>query len=122
MNSWLIPSIAGFAAGIAGALGLGGGSVLLLYLTLFAGVAQRQAQGINLIFFIPCALTAVIIHSRSSLIRWREALPCAVVGLLGAISGYTLSGILDERLLRTFFALFLLALGIRELFRRHNAR
>jgi len=118
MNGWIITTIAGFIAGIAGALGLGGGSVLLLYLTMFAGVAQRQAQGINLIFFIPCAVTALIVHSRSKLIVWREALPCAAVGLFGSFGGYALSGMLDESLLRMLFAIFLLVLGVRELFRR----
>lgn len=118
MRDWLIASIAGFAAGIAGALGLGGGSVLLLYLTIFAGVAQRQAQGINLIFFIPCAITALLVHSRSRLISWQEALPCAAVGLLGSVGGYMLSGWFDESTLRIFFAVFLLVLGLRELFHR----
>ena len=46
---------AGFAAGALGAMGLGGGSVLILYLTLCAGLPQLQAQGINLTFFLPCA-------------------------------------------------------------------
>lgn len=122
MNGWLVATAAGFAAGIAGALGLGGGSVLLLYLTIFAGVAQRQAQGINLIFFIPCAITALLVHSRSRLISWRDALPCAAVGLLGSVGGYMLSGWFDESTLRTFFAIFLLALGLRELFHRSKER
>ena len=122
MNGWILTTIAGFVAGIAGALGLGGGSVLLLYLTMFAGVAQRQAQGINLIFFIPCAITALIVHSRSRLIQWREALPCAAVGLFGSVGGYMLSGLLDESILRMIFAVFLLVLGVREMFRRPSSQ
>lgn len=122
MSGWLIAAAAGFASGIAGALGLGGGSVLLLYLTIFAGVSQRQAQGINLIFFIPCAITALLVHSRSRLISWQEALPCAAVGLLGSVGGYMLSGWFDESTLQVFFAIFLLALGLRELFHRSDAR
>lgn len=122
MSGWIVTTLAGFAAGVAGALGLGGGSVLLLYLTMFAGVAQRQAQGINLIFFIPCAVVALFMHSRSKLVRWREALPSAAVGLLGSFGGYTLGGILDEDVLRMIFAIFLLVLGVRELFAPRTAQ
>ncbi len=121
MSGWIITTLAGFVAGIAGALGLGGGSVLLLYLTMFAGVAQRQAQGINLIFFIPCAAVAILMHSRSRLICWREVFPCAVAGLFGSLAGYTLSGLLDESLLRMIFAVFLLILGVHELLSRPAA-
>ena len=45
--------IIGFLAGFAGGLGVGGGGILLLYLTAFAGVEQLSAQGINLLFFLP---------------------------------------------------------------------
>ncbi len=117
MSGWIAATVAGVVAGIAGALGLGGGSVLLLYLTMFAGVPQRQAQGINLIFFIPCAVVALFMHSRSKLVRWRDALPSAAVGLVGSFGGYAVSGILDESLLRSIFAIFLLVLGVREFFR-----
>ena len=54
--------IAGFISGTAGALGLGGGGILVIYLTVFAGVEQFQAQGINLLFFIPSAAIAVFLH------------------------------------------------------------
>ena len=122
MSGWIIATLAGIAAGIAGALGLGGGSVLLLYLTVFAGMTQRHAQGINLIFFIPCAITAVLTHSRSGLVVWREALPCAAVGLLGSVGGYLLAGAIDEGMLRKIFAIFLLILGANELFRPVEGR
>ena len=36
--------IAGFLSGMLGAMGLGGGSVLILYLTLSASVEQLQVQ------------------------------------------------------------------------------
>ena len=55
MNLFLLYSAA-FLTGILASLGLGGGMILILYLTIFAGMAQFEAQGINLIFFIPIAL------------------------------------------------------------------
>ena len=122
MSGWMTAAAAGVISGIAGSLGLGGGSVLLLYLTVFAGMSQRHAQGINLLFFIPCAVTALISHSRAGLVAWRDALPCAAVGLLGSASGYILAGMLDESVLRRMFAIFLLALGTTELLRPAKKR
>ena len=56
-----------FLAGMAAAMGLGGGSFLIIYLTVFAGVSQQAAQGINLVFFIPAAACAVWLHTRNRL-------------------------------------------------------
>ena len=56
--------IAGILSGIIGAMGIGGGGILIIYLTLFADMEQMAAQGINLLFFIPCAVVALIIHIR----------------------------------------------------------
>lgn len=118
MSEWILPTLAGIVAGIAGAMGLGGGSVLLLYLTLFAGVPQMQAQGINLIFFIPNAIIALILHSRSGLVAWREALTCASSGLVGAFIGFSLADRIDSDALGIIFGIFMLILGVRELFFR----
>ena len=116
--SWLAACLAGFLSGTAGALGLGGGGVLLIYLTVFASVPQIQAQGINLIFFLPCALLAVVLHARKGLIVWRAVVPCAAMGLLGAWAGSALADVLGPTLLSKLFALFLVALGLKEVFAR----
>ena len=55
--------LAGLLSGIAGAMGLGGGGVLIIYLTLLADLSQQKAAGINLIFFIPISILAVIIYA-----------------------------------------------------------
>ena len=49
--SWVIAVVASVIAGFVSALGLGGGGILILYLTLFLDMGQKQAGGINLIFF-----------------------------------------------------------------------
>ena len=55
MNDWIGPLLAGAATGILSGFGAGGGTLLLVYMTAFAGVEQRAARGINLIYFIPAA-------------------------------------------------------------------
>lgn len=118
MWEYVIASSAGFLAGTAGAMGLGGGSILLLYLTLFANVGQMKAQGINLIFFIPCALAALWLHHKEGRIQWRMVLPAASYGIIGAAAGYWLAGFIGGEWLGKVFGVFLLALGVRELLHR----
>ena len=102
-------------AGAAGALGLGGGGVLLLYLSLFEQVEQLRAQGINLLFFLPCAVTALALHTKSGLVRWRAVLIARPFGLAGAWLGVHLARLLGGDLLRRAFGLLLGAVGLREL-------
>lgn len=55
MMAWLLPLLAGGVTGVLSAFGIGGGSLLLIYLTSFAALDQHQAQGINLLYFLPAA-------------------------------------------------------------------
>ena len=114
--SWIAALAAGLLAGTLGALGLGGGSVLILFLTLFASVDQIHAQGINLVFFIPCALTAIFLHSKKKLIQWKLWFWAAPAGMLGAWAGTALAAHIDSALLGKLFAGLLLAFGLWELF------
>lgn len=99
-------------------MGLGGGFVLLIWLTLFEDVAQRSAQGINLLFFLPIALVSVIMHLRAGLIDKKLVLSLIPGGIVGAILGTIGSQVVGNDLLRKLYALFLLAFGLRELFRK----
>ncbi len=111
-----IDVIIGFLAGAFGAMGVGGGGILLLYLTAFAGTDQLAAQGINLIFFLPAAAGAIVVHLKNGYIKWRSALISVLFGIPGVFLGSYIAGSIDESLLRTVFALFLLFLGGKELF------
>ena len=114
--SWIWMALAGLLSGLLGAMGMGGGGVLIIYLTLVAGMEQRAAQGVNLLLFIPCAIVALIIYLKKHLIKWRTALLAAGFGLLGALLGTWLSGTLDISLLKKIFGGMLAIVGIIELF------
>ena len=79
--------LAGLFSGVIGAMGLGGGAVLIIYLALFTDTAQLKAQGINLLFFIPIAAAAVIVYSIKKQIKWKITLKIAAWGLLGTVLG-----------------------------------
>lgn len=97
------------------ALGMGGGGILLIYLTAYAGLDQLAAQGMNLVFFIPIAAVALMIHMKNKLVRWKIVWPCILLGLPGVFCGAWLAEYLGSDILRKIFAIFLVVIGVREL-------
>ena len=108
----------GFFAGFAGGLGIGGGGILLLCLTAFMGIDQLSAQGINLVFFLPTAAAALFMHLKNGYAKLKTAALAAICGIPGVLFGSYIAGCIEKELLRAVFALFLLIIGIRELFRK----
>lgn len=113
---WIISSIAGFLSGAIGAMGLGGGAVLLIYLTVFKDVPQFKAQGMNLIFFIPIAVLAVMVYAFKKEIRWKKILPLIFGGFLGSGAGLLISNAVGEDFVSGIFGVLLIVLGLKELF------
>ncbi len=109
--TWIVALITGFLA----SLGVGGGMVLILYMTIIMNVDQLTAGWTNLVFFIPIALISVIIHSKNKLILWKKAIPIILIGAVGAISGVHLAKRLDSPILTKIFAVFIILIGIKEL-------
>lgn len=110
--------LAGAAAGLLSGWGLGGGTLLLLWLSIFCGMDQVTAQGVNLLYFLPCATAAAVGHLRRGLLDKKAALPAIGAGLLGVALGAWGATALPMDLLRRIYGLFLLGMGLMELFRR----
>ena len=112
MTEWLLPFLCGLGASILSAWGVGGGTLLLLVMTLFLGVDQRTAQGINLLFFLPTAVSALICHARGGYLdkpTLKNAVPPAVAA---ALAGAWIATALDVELLRRPFGVYLLLSGV----------
>ena len=120
MTNILIDSIFGFFSGILAAMGLGGGGVLILCLTVFDNVDQLKAQGINLFFFIPISFIAIIFYMKKRLILWKIIVPCVLIGIPCALLGYYVSQFIDKGLLSKIFAIFLLIIGVSQFFNRNE--
>ncbi len=116
ITQWVLPILVGAATGILSGFGVGGGTLLLVYLTTFAGVDQHLAQGINLLYFLPAALTALPAHWKNGYIRRDALLPAILAGLLLSGAAAWLATGLDTGLLRRCFGGFLVILGLYELF------
>ena len=80
---FIISVLAGLGTGVISAWGIGGGSLLVVYMTAFAGVAQQTAQGINLMYFLPASLTALRSHIKTSSSN-EASLYAAATGVLTA--------------------------------------
>jgi len=113
--SWQVFLVSCLSA-VLGALGMGGGGILVLYLTAYAQVPQLTAQGINLVFFVPVAVVALIIHQKNKLIAWRLAAPCILLGGVGVYFGVKLAMLIGSQTLSKWFGVFLLLIGLREIF------
>ncbi len=107
----------GFLSGIAASMGLGGGSVLLVWLTGFAGTEPTTAAGINLLFFLPTAVLSVILNAKNGLVSFKTGFFILLTALPGAVLGGFLAVWLGKlAAVKIAFALFLLVIGIKELF------
>jgi hypothetical protein len=108
--------IAGFLAGLTASMGLGGGFILIIYLSFFKDIEQSAAGGINLLFFLPIALLSSVIHLKNGLVEKKIIGVICLTGVAGAVGGALIMSALEEGVLRKLFAGLLVAVGIRELF------
>ena len=108
--------LAGLLCGVLSGFGIGGGSLLMVWLTVVQSMEQRTAQGVNLLYFLPTAVCALIFHVRNKQIVWRAVIPAAIAGCLTAIPGALLASALDTALLRKLFGGFLVLVGVSEIF------
>lgn len=118
MTGWLIAALVGAATGVLSGFGVGGGSLLLIYMTSFAGVPQALAQGINLLYFLPTAATALPAHFKNGYVEKKALFPAICAGLAcSALTAWAATA-LDVEVLRRCFGAFLIVIGLRELFKK----
>lgn len=90
----------------------------MVWMTAVMGIAQQTAQGINLLYFLPTALCALIFHGKNRLIHMKTVIPAAIAGSLAAAGSALLASFMDTGILKKLFGGFLLLVGIREIFYR----
>ena len=108
-------AIIGFFAGIIGGMGMGGGTILIPALILFAHLDPKIAQSINLLSSIPMTIFALIIHIRNKNVVFSLVIPIALFGVLGAICGSFVANYISSQILKKVFGTFLLIIGILEI-------
>ncbi len=108
----VLGTILGFLSGI----GIGGGSLLILWLTLVLDMPPETARGINLLFFIPSAIVSCFFRWRQGMLDLKTILPAVLSGCISAgLISFLCAG-MDTGLLKKLFGGLLILTGIRELF------
>lgn len=118
LETWPMALIVGTVLGVLSGLGTGGGSLLILWLTMVLGMEQAMARSINLLFFIPSALAACLFRWKQGKLEPKKVLPAIVTGCAAAGIFSWLGGLMDFKWLQKLFGLLLLFTGLRELFYR----
>lgn len=115
----LISSILGFLAGI----GTGGGSLLILWLTLVRGTSPEQTRTINLLFFLPSAVIATLINIRKDRVVIKKIIPAVIAGCIAAAAASAFGKNMDTEILKKLFGGLLIFAGLREItYKRKNQR
>ena len=117
MTAWLLPLLAGGVTGVLSAFGIGGGSLLLIYLTSFAAWTSTRPRGS--ICSISCRLPPLPCLLTRRMDYWsKDHSPGCGDGLSSCWAHGLVVHALDTSVLRKLFGLFLLYIGLTELFRK----
>ncbi|GET32247.1 UPF0721 transmembrane protein [Prolixibacter bellariivorans] len=118
LSQVLLLVLVGLAAGIvSGALGVGGGIVLIPALVYLFGMDQHTAQGTSLAILLPpTGILAAMAYQKQGFINWKYAIIITAIFVLGAWIGAQFSISVPEKLMKRIFALFLLIVGAKMFF------
>lgn len=122
LDSLPVMLIVGTMLGFLSGLGIGGGSLLILWLTMVLGTDPLTARSINLLFFIPSALVACALRIRQGNLKIKPLLPAIIAGCAAAALFSWVSTILNVEILKKLFGLVLIAAGLRELLYRDRKK
>ena len=115
LDSFPVSLVVGTLLGFLSGLGIGGGSLLILWLTMVLGMEPESARSINLLFFLPAAAVSCYFRRKQGLLTLNKVIPAIATGCIGAILGTWLGSCLNTQLLKKSFGILLLATGLREI-------
>lgn len=112
----MLQILIGMFSGIFSGIGMGGGTILIFLLSTFAGLEQHIAQATNLIYFVPTAISAIIVNFKNKNIDTKLAIFISTCGVIGAIIGAKISVNTDVQKLKKLFGIFLAIIAIHEIY------
>lgn len=115
LDSFLVSLLVGTVLGFLAGLGVGGGSLLMVWLTGVLALPYPQAKALNLLFFLPSALIATVHHLKKGTLNYKKTLPAVIAGSVCAALFYWIGTFIDTQILKKCFGGFLLLIGLREL-------
>lgn len=112
----MVEVLIGVISGFISSLGLGGGTILILFLEIFKDVSQHIMQGTNLIFFILSSMVASYINLKNKHIDFESSKWMIFSGIIGAMIGSFFALKLDKNILKKSFGVFLIIIAIIEIY------
>lgn len=112
----MLETLIGFISGIVSGTGMGGGTILILCLSIFLGINQKTAQATNLIFFIPTSIAAIYINMKQKNINIKLAKQIIFWGIIGTIIGALIAQKINVKVLKKMFGIFLAIIAIYEIY------
>lgn len=112
----MVEILTGFISGIISGTGMGGGTILILCLSIFLGIDQKMAQATNLIFFIPTSIAAIYVNIKEKKINMKVAKSIIFWGVIGAVIGAIIAQKIEVGLLKKLFGIFLAIIAIHEIY------
>lgn len=118
LNAFPIAVLAGLLLGYLAGLGIGGGSLLILWLTLALNMEHGTARAINLMFFITGAGAVSVFRWKKGQLNLKKILPAIAAGCVAAGIFSWIRNYVDVSAIRKLFGVLLLFTGVRELLYR----
>ena len=100
--------LAGLVCGVLSGFGIGGGSLLMVWMTAVLSMEQKAAQGVNLLYFLPTAAMGLLYHRKNGLLDRAVLRSAAPWGTAAAAAGALAATAVDTDLLRRPFGIYLL--------------
>ena len=120
LESLPVTMVIGTVLGFLSGLGIGGGSLLILWLTIILGTDPQTARSINLLFFLPSAVIACILRRNNGLPAFKKLLPAILAGTAAAAAATWIASMTHPEALKKPFGFLLLLTALRELFYRRK--
>ena len=118
LESFPVAVLIGIVLGFLSGLGIGGGSLLIIWLTAVLDWGIQDARAVNLLFFLPAAFIACIIRSRQGTLNRKAVLPAIIAGCITAVAGSIIANWVNTDTLKKLFGVLLILAGTKELFYR----
>ncbi len=111
----MVEAVVGTVLGFLSGIGVGGGSLLILWLTLVLNWEQAPARNLNLLFFLPAALISCFFRGRQGTLEYKKVLPAVIAGCTAVVLGNWIGTHLDTHVMKKLFGGLLIVTGIREI-------
>ena len=112
-----VGTLLGFLSGI----GVGGGSLLVLWLTAVQNLPPETARSINLLFFLPAALISSFFRWRQGSLDLKQIYPAIAAGCISAALFSWIGTRIHMDILKRLFGILLIITGIREVLYKKKA-